>query len=86
MMVEMMYAAITPRTPPVKVMASASDRNCTRMCRAGAQRLLHADLARTLRDRHEHDVHQADAADAEREKPDEGQQDLDAGRDDAELR
>ena len=46
---------------------------------AAAERLFHADFARALRHRHQHDVHQADAADAERQRADEAQQNL-AGR------
>ena len=53
---------------------------------ACAQRLLHADLASALRHRDQHDVHQADAADAERDGSDECQQNLQSQRDDAELR
>ena len=39
---------------------------------------LHADLAGTLRHRNQHDVHQSDAADAERQQADEAQQNFDA--------
>ena len=52
---------------------------------ARAQRFLDADLARALSDGDEHDVHQADAADAERERADERQQNLEADGDDLEL-
>ena len=41
-----------------------------------SQRFLHADLAGALRHRNQHDVHQPDAADAQRDRPDECQQDL----------
>src|SRR5271166_6184289 len=52
---------------------------------AAAQRLFHADLARTLGDRDQHDVHQADPADAQRKRADEGQQNLQPCDDDIEL-
>ena len=58
--------------PPTKVIASASARNWKRMCGAvRAQRFLHADLARALGHRDQHDVHQANAADPQRERADE---------------
>src|ERR1700691_1816880 len=50
-----------------------------------AERLLHADFASALRDRDEHDVHQADAADAKSKGADEGQQNLEADGDDLKL-
>src|SRR5262249_20451210 len=49
------------------------------------QGFLDADLARALGYGDQHDVHQSDSANAEREESDKRQQDLDAGRDDAEL-
>src|SRR5208337_580133 len=52
---------------------------------ARAQRFLHADFAGALGDGDEHDVHQADAADAEREGADETEQNLEADGDDLEL-
>src|ERR1700690_4399543 len=50
-----------------------------------AERFLYADFARALGDRDEHDVHQADAADAESQGADEAEQDLEANGDDLEL-
>ena len=46
------------------------------LARAGAKRLANADLARPLLHVDEHDVHDADAADGQRQDPDEGQHDL----------
>ena len=53
---------------------------------ARAESFFYADLAGALLHADQHDVHQADAGDAERERADEEQQDLQAERDDAELR
>src|SRR3984893_18709460 len=50
-----------------------------------AQSLLHADLARALRYRDQHDVHQSHAADAEREQADKSQQDLDPRANDLQI-
>src|ERR1039458_1475651 len=50
-----------------------------------AEGLFHADLAGALGHRYQHDVHQADAANAQGQRPDEGQQDLQARGDDLEL-
>ena len=51
-------------SPPASESASASTRNWGRMSRGSrADRHAHADLARPLGDRHEHDVHDPDAAD-----------------------
>ena len=70
-----------PMMPPVKVMTSASSRNCSSMWRRRApEGLAHADLARPLGDRHEHDVHHAHAADHQRQAADERQDDLQARR------
>src|SRR5258708_17502067 len=52
---------------------------------AGAERLLDANFAGGLGDGDEHDIHQADATDAQREGADEGEQDLEAEGDDCEL-
>ena len=41
---------------------------------SGAERFANADLARPLGDRHEHDVHDADAADEQRHRRDAGEQ------------
>ena len=46
-----------------------------------AERLAQADLARPLGDRHEHDVHHADAADGQRQHADERQHELQAEHD-----
>ncbi len=54
----------------MKVMVSASARNCRKMWRRRAD---------------EHDVHQADATDSQSEGADEGEQDLEAEGDDLEL-
>ena len=56
------------------------------MALARAEGLFDADLAGALLHADQHDVHQADAGDAERERSDEEQQGLQAERDDAELR
>src|ERR1019366_1456593 len=50
-----------------------------------AERLFHANLARALGHRYQHDVHQSDAANAQRQRADEGQQNLQARGDDLEL-
>src|SRR6202049_4090847 len=50
-----------------------------------AQRLFYADFAGALLDRDQHDVHKADAADAEGERADESEQDLKRGDYDGEL-
>ena len=52
---------------------------------ACAKRLLDADFASALRDRNKHDVHQPDAANAQGEGADEGEQDLESESDDLEL-
>ena len=52
---------------------------------ARAESLFDADLARALGNGNQHDVHQAHAADAEREQSDEPEQNLDAGGDDAQV-
>jgi hypothetical protein len=52
---------------------------------ARAEGFLDADFAGALGDRDEHDVHQADSADAQRESADEAEQDLEAECDDLEL-
>src|SRR5664279_2933967 len=49
------------------------------------QRLLHSDFSGALGDGDEHDVHQADAADAQREGADESEQNLETESDDLEL-
>ena len=50
-----------------------------------AQRLLHADLAGSLSDRNQHDIHQPDAADSQRKRANESHQDLQSHGDDFEL-
>src|SRR5664279_4643241 len=47
--------------------------------------LFHADLSGALGDRYQHDIHQSDAADAQRQRADESQQYLQARGDDLEL-
>ena len=59
----------TPISPPSPLMISASIRNCRRMSRPGADRLADPDLARPLGHRHQHDVHDPDAADEQRDPP-----------------
>ena len=66
-------AAITPRmmpaTPPARLIATASTRNCritSRAARADGQ--AQADLARPLGHRQQRDVHDADAADQQRHR------------------
>src|SRR5216684_2089186 len=71
----------------------ADEGNGKRLCQkleedvaaARAERFLHADFAGALGDGDEHDVHQADATDSQREGADEGEQDLEAEGDDLEL-
>src|ERR1039458_2697970 len=53
---------------------------------AGAESFFDADLAGALSDGDQHDVHQAYAADAEREQADEPEQDFDAGGDDSKVK
>src|ERR1700733_1603001 len=50
-----------------------------------AERLFHSDFAGALGNGDEHDVHQADAADTQRQGADEGEQDLKPDGDDFEL-
>src|SRR5258706_9789041 len=50
-----------------------------------AQRLFHANLAGALGYRNQHDVHQADAADAEGQQSDEAKQDFDSSADDLKI-
>ena len=52
---------------------------------AGAESFFDADLAGALSNGDQHDVHQAHAADAERQQADEPEQNLDAGGDDAQI-
>src|SRR6266478_7611834 len=52
---------------------------------ARPERFFHADLACPLGDRHQHDVHQPDAADPESDRSDESQEDLQSHGDDIEL-
>jgi len=48
--------------------ATASVKNCMRMSRLRARRPSAGDFAGALGDRHDHDVHDADAADHERHR------------------
>src|SRR6202051_3584147 len=50
-----------------------------------AQRLLHADLPRSLLHRNQHDVHQANAADSQGQRADEGEQHFESSGHDCEL-
>ena len=64
-----------PMTPPISESVTASTRNCVRMSRPRApDRHAQADLARPLRHRDQHDVHDADAAHEQRDGRDGGQQ------------
>jgi len=55
------------------------------MAAPGPECLLDANLAGTLSNGDEHDVHKTDAADAESEQADKAQQDLESHRNDAQL-
>ena len=58
-----------PRPPPSRQSTTASTRNCRRMSLGpGADGHPQADLAVPLGHRHEHDVHDADAADDQRDQ------------------
>ena len=60
-----------PMTPPIKVSAIASMRNCRLMSALlRADGFAQADLARALRHGREHHVHDADAADEKRDAGD----------------
>ena len=75
-----------PQTPPTPVMTNASVKKLNQDVTATrTQRLLDADLARTLLHRDQHDVHQADAGNAQRQRSNKRHQHLQTGRDDAEL-
>ena len=59
---------ITPKAPPTSASDALSIRNCMQhVALLGAQRLAHADFARALGDAHQHDVHDHDAADHQRD-------------------
>ena len=65
-----------PMMPPVAAMTTASTRNCSMMSLAArADGHADADLAGAFGDRHEHDVHDADAADQQRDAGDAAEQD-----------
>ena len=71
-----------PTAPPIRVSTSASARNCSAdVALPRAERPAQADLAHALVHRDQHDVHDADAADAERERADEDEQHLQADGD-----
>ena len=60
--------AATPISPPIDANNADSMRNCSRISfRLRAQRLAHADLARPFCHRHQHDVHDDDAANHQRD-------------------
>ena len=61
--------------PPTTLNVNASIKNCARTSRPRAPTAqAQADFARAFRDRHEHDVHDADAADDQRYRGDAGEQ------------
>ena len=67
---------VTPSRPPTPESTTVSIRNCWVMSRAlGAQGAADADLAGPLGDGREHDVHDADAADQQRDGGDRAQDD-----------
>ena len=53
---------------------------------SGAESFLHTDLAGTLSYRDQHDIHQADTANAEGDGANKGQQNLQSKGNDVELR
>ena len=59
--------AATPSSPPMAERTPVSTRNCQRMFTGGPDGASDADLARALGDAGEHDVHDADAADEQRD-------------------
>ena len=52
-----------PAMPPLTLISTASARNCSSTCSRRADRHAQSELARTLGDRHQQDVHDVDAAD-----------------------
>ncbi len=63
-----------PIPPPSRVSAVASCQELTQdVAPACADGQAHADLAGSFRHAHQHDVHDADAADDQRDRPDGGQ-------------
>ena len=78
-------AQTAPSRPPARPSTRRLDQELPAdHRRPGAERLAQADLPGPLGDRHQHDVHDADAADQQRERRDARQQDgqrlLDRGR------
>ena len=70
----------TPTNPPARLRMMASIRNWIRTSAgARAQRLAQTDLARAFGDRDQHDVHDADAADEQRDARHPGQQVTEGG-------
>ena len=68
--------ATTPITPPRNDSSTASTTNWPRMSPLpGADRLADADLPGPLGDGHQHDVHDPDAADEQRDGGDRAEQD-----------
>ena len=67
----------TPTSPPSRLSVIASMRNWMRMSGLGAHRDPDADLPGPLGDTDQHDVHDADAADEQREPGDGPQQEGD---------
>ena len=70
----------TPTTPPIVDSVTDSVRICQMMSRRRAERLAQTDFARALADHHQHDVHDDDAADHERQRDDADEDREEAGR------
>ena len=69
-------ASPTPRAPPVSPSTQASSRNWRRMSEGLAPECLaEADLSDSFGDRDQHDVHDPDAADQQRDGGDAAEQD-----------
>ena len=76
-----------PMMPPMKVSMHGLDEELLENIGVGrADGFTQADLARALDDRYEHDIHDADAADDERNRRDCGEEQREDGRDGAEKR
>ena len=72
---EMPKPSPIPIAPPARLSTIDSTRNCSSTSTSRAPTAqAQPDLARPLGHRHEHDVHDADAADDERDRRDAGQQ------------
>ncbi len=76
----------TPMTPPAPVSTIGFGQKLPDdVAAARANRFAHADFARALRDRHQHDVHHAHAADQQSDRADHGGQQSDRTGDLLEL-